>query len=285
MKCFDFIKDEKELRWFYDHIFVQPTAGESYMEVLSARNKALTEDERKLYHLGRSEMMKMEVLKGGQDKITWERFLSFCKRFNFDETSMLTDSGLPYPEKALVLYWYINPSSEIKVADELIKYIMLNKTELLNAYERSSKNGIIESKIKISKISYMSKSLHACCPSTKYYVDFDLDCDREFLKKNYLALKSVITTFFASGSFFIAETKGGWHILVKHEQIKFNPTLFCNSLIEAIKNLNGEATEYDSYFIDITVTKGDVSQTLHAKGIPATTAGKSYTVNLTVGIN
>ncbi|MGM9777095.1 MAG: fimbrillin family protein [Prevotella sp.] len=41
----------------------------------------------------------------------------------------------------------------------------------------------------------------------------------------------------------------------------------------------------DSYFIDVTVTKGDVSETLHAKGIPATTAGNSYTVNLTVGRN
>lgn len=39
------------------------------------------------------------------------------------------------------------------------------------------------------------------------------------------------------------------------------------------------------YFIDVTVTKGDVRETLHAKGIPATTAGNSYTINLTVGRN
>lgn len=41
----------------------------------------------------------------------------------------------------------------------------------------------------------------------------------------------------------------------------------------------------DSYFIDVTITKDDVSETLHAKGIPATTAGNSYTINLTVGRN
>ena len=41
----------------------------------------------------------------------------------------------------------------------------------------------------------------------------------------------------------------------------------------------------DSYFIDVTITKDDVSETLHARGIPATTAGNSYTVNLTVGRN
>ena len=40
-----------------------------------------------------------------------------------------------------------------------------------------------------------------------------------------------------------------------------------------------------SYFIDVTITKDDVSETLHAKGIPVTTAGNSYTVNLTVGRN
>ena len=41
----------------------------------------------------------------------------------------------------------------------------------------------------------------------------------------------------------------------------------------------------DSYFIDVTITKDDVSETLHAKGIPATTAGNSYTIKLTVGRN
>ena len=46
-------------------------------------------------------------------------------------------------------------------------------------------------------------------------------------------------------------------------------------------------TTYDvfSNFIDVTVTKDDVSETLHAKEIPGTTAGNSYTVNLTVGRN
>ena len=41
----------------------------------------------------------------------------------------------------------------------------------------------------------------------------------------------------------------------------------------------------NSYFIEVTITKDDVSETLHAKGIPVTTAGNSYTVNLTVGRN
>ena len=49
--------------------------------------------------------------------------------------------------------------------------------------------------------------------------------------------------------------------------------------------LSPTIAEADSYFIDVTVTKDDVSETLHAKGIPATTAGNSYTVNLTVGRN
>ena len=243
MKCFDFIKDEKELHWFFDHVFVQPKVGESYMEVLSARNKALTTEERETYHLGRSEMMRMEVLKGTKEKISWERFLSFCKRFNFDETSMLTDSGLPYPEKSLVLYFYINTSSEVKVTDKLVDYIMLNKTELINSYENGNKDGVIESKLKLSKVSYISKSLHASCISTKNYVDFDLDCDKEFLKNNYVTMKSVINSFFTSGSFFIVETKGGWHILVKHEHIKSNPSIFCNTITSTITNLGGEVSE------------------------------------------
>ena len=49
--------------------------------------------------------------------------------------------------------------------------------------------------------------------------------------------------------------------------------------------LSPTITDANSCFIDVTITKDDVSKTLHARGIPATTAGNSYTVNLTVGRN
>ena len=49
--------------------------------------------------------------------------------------------------------------------------------------------------------------------------------------------------------------------------------------------LSPSTADADSYFIDVTITKDDVSETLHARGIPATTAGNSYTINLTVGRN
>ena len=49
--------------------------------------------------------------------------------------------------------------------------------------------------------------------------------------------------------------------------------------------LSPTITDANSCFIDVTITKDDVSETLHAKGIPATTAGNSYTIKLTVGRN
>lgn len=49
--------------------------------------------------------------------------------------------------------------------------------------------------------------------------------------------------------------------------------------------LSPTIADANSCFIDVTITKDDVSETLQAKGIPATTAGNSYTVNLTVGRN
>ena len=49
--------------------------------------------------------------------------------------------------------------------------------------------------------------------------------------------------------------------------------------------LSPTITDANSCFIDVTITKDDVSETLHARGIPATTAGNSYTINLTVGRN
>src|SRR5574344_558984 len=116
-KMFNFIADEKELKWFYEHVFVQPEIGESYMIVLYAKNKALNKEERKIYSLGRSEMMRMEILKGREENIDWTHFLAFTKSFNFDETSMLTRNGLTYPNKALVVYWFIDPANELHVAN------------------------------------------------------------------------------------------------------------------------------------------------------------------------
>ena len=49
--------------------------------------------------------------------------------------------------------------------------------------------------------------------------------------------------------------------------------------------LSPTITDANSCFIDVTITKDDVSETLHARGIPATTAGNSYTIKLTVGRN
>ena len=123
-----------------------------------------------------------------------------------------------------------------------MKYITLNETELMNSYEKGNKDGVKESKLKLSKISYMSKSLHACCPSRKFYLDYDLDCDKDFLKANYDKVYSLITKYYKKGGFFINDTKGGWHILAKKDLVKFNPNLLCDDITSFVKE-NGLDTE------------------------------------------
>lgn len=221
---FQFIGDEEELKWFYNNIFIQPEIGESYLATLAARNKALTEEERVKYKLGRSEMMRSEILHAHKEGIiSWEEFFAFSKRFNFDEGSMLTKSNLPYPVKSLVFYFYINPSSERKVSDNVMNYIISIERELFGSYEKNYKEGIKEGMYKLSKISYISKSLHAQSISRKNYIDFDLDADPNFLIKNYNEFYDTILSMYKKGSFFISQTKGGWHILVKTSEIKSNP--------------------------------------------------------------
>lgn len=262
--------DDDEMRWFFDYMLVEPTDGESYMVNLSARNKKLTADERIEFQLGRSEMMKTEVVRKHGGKWLYDFFAEKLYGYECNKLGMLTKNNKPYPDKALVAYAYLNPSSERLVATDTIAYAQQIKDELIDSYAKGSKGGVENQIYKLSKMGDHWKSCHAINPSRRCYIDFDIDCDLSqyleyfncssygsYLKLNccpvlgnyddwqklYDQLKAVIEEKFPKGSYFIVQTSGGLHIVVKKEFLKFNPVEFID-LIES-KWLKANSISYD----------------------------------------
>jgi len=259
METYSFLKDEDELRWFFDHVFIQPDIGETYLASISARSKALTEEEKKEFKLGRSEMLHTAILKRDlNENISFEKFLSFIYSFNIDKRGLLTKANKFYPEESLVLYFYINPSSAVDVSYEMIEKILLFQKELLHSYINGSKEGKDAGKYRLSKMSTYSKTLSAGNISKKNYIDLDIDCNTAFLKKNYSSIHYFILSTFEKGSFFISETAGGWHILLKKEVVKINLLSFLNTLSAKIKAL--PYSDGDKDFKEAIINKNNFIQ-------------------------
>jgi len=81
---------------------------EVYFVSLSARNKYLTEDERKEFSLGRTEMFSREI---ARDK---SGLYYVMNKLKASLEYRRTKNGKEIPSKSLVVYANINPSSTIK---------------------------------------------------------------------------------------------------------------------------------------------------------------------------
>lgn len=122
----------EELKKFFYHILPVLQDGESFMACLASRNKRLTIEERDELGIRRGCMFHTEVLKKKLDKkVTFENFISFIFKFETDQRAYLTGNNLPFPQKSLILYMYMNPCSEIKVAQDILWYIQNLNNELI----------------------------------------------------------------------------------------------------------------------------------------------------------
>jgi len=217
------IADIDELKWFFDNVLPPLAPTEIIFLSLSARNKYLTEEERLHYGLGRTEMFTKTIVR----EHTWEKFLKTIRRFECNEAGYLTKNGLPIPSKTLVCYININPSNTLKALNEFNKIINEYMFELSNVAVKSIPADNI-----LNRINKIDNNLMTCyqqATGTRHWIDFDLDVDKgwkahedEVLKKWMLA-KGLKT-------FYWLDMKSGYHLLIKKDELKFNPS----ELIEEI---------------------------------------------------
>lgn len=219
----------KEAEFFLTKVLTPLQNDEIYFISLSARNKYLTDDERKQYALNHTEMFAREIVT--EDNI-WDYVF---RKLDGTFKAKRTKTGLEFPEKALVTYVNINPSSAVKAIQQfkrdlaeaeenVMRKILLNggtpndydfdffkhaKSKLNNAYQRNT--------------------------SRKIFVDIDVDTKDESILHHIVlpltAMKATFTTI---------ETRGGFHVMVKSESIKGN---YVYNAIEKAKEVAGDGIE------------------------------------------
>jgi hypothetical protein len=252
--CYQMIADEKELKWFFDHVIQKPQVNESYSAVFVSRHKKLTKEEQETIGLTRKEAEFLATqtfrLAGFKDALnideekswTFDRFLQRLKRFNVDKGAYTTSKGEPIPSKTLAVIFYVNPCDDIKVCREFFnQYLDVSQsiskamlggktyTDNLHGYQwfGNAENNL--------------KHLKANQKGTRYWMDFDIDVPKWFKENSftddigntytyYQAMTKCLDAEFKKGNYIIVDTSGGYHVLVKTSAIKSNPHDFCKRI-------------------------------------------------------
>lgn len=247
METYKFVGDLEEIKKFYIYTVPKIERDQILYFSLSARNKCLTDEERKYYQLGRSEMIEKTIIRHN----SFEHFLSkiYSKEMNIN--GMLTKAMIPYPQKSLRLYWNINPSSVTKVLFEQQKMINEMNIELVSSALKGSKDGVEESFYKMRKVFDKTLSLYSRCITERTWIDFECDIDSSNnIEKFEKHIHNYFSLIFPLGSFLIIKTPGGYHFMIKLEQIQKRGSIIKNdpnkSIINDIKiQLNNEGIIYD----------------------------------------
>ena len=222
MPNYKFLGDEAELKWFFDHIIEKPELNESYLMCISSRAKKVDPEERARIKLGRGEMMRENVVTSrGKEKL-WDFnwFKSFVYRYECPYEGMITKSGDPYPQNSLVLYFYVNPSDEHKVAMDSMTFTNGILNDLINACTSMSKDGIQEQLFKLRTLDTHKKTCRAVNINRHLWTQFDFDfsddikVDLEKIEDVKNALQKCGNTLFGKGNVVIVRTSGGFHVLV-----------------------------------------------------------------------
>lgn len=249
-KYHKFIYDEKQIRKFVN-IMSPLKDDEVYFLSLSARNKYLTDEERKKYELGRTEMFARKIVKPSPrvNGDIADIYIRVLKSMQVSRGGYTSRTGVELPDKCLVVYANINPSSGMKA----LKYFQLEMTEALfdihTNPEVFSKFAHLDSKL----MNQFQKQ-----KGTRTLIDIDFDIPEEG--------KDILVTFFKDLHkmhniaqqkvqdkiellYYIIKTKSGYHVLLKKDRLKFNYNL-------AILKANNEAQfRYGKEHIEVTVNK------------------------------
>jgi len=245
-----FIYDRNEIEWFYKFAVPRVEQDKVLFWSLSARNKTLNEEERKVFMLGRSEMFKKSVIRKNGFSYFMENLLSA----ECNKQGMLTKSRLPYPQKCLRLYWNLNPTSVRKVIFEQQRMINEYNEEMIAAALKRSEAAIESAFHKIRRIFDATLSLYASAQAERMWADFEIDIDKEELnKEEYFNFekrsRNFLTEKIGKKNFLIVTSPGGLHFPVKKNALRFNPQIITDglsdlakdcglSIIECIRNKN-----------------------------------------------
>ncbi len=237
---YNLIHDETELKYFFDNIVPDLKPTEVFFVSLSCRNKYLTDAEKKMFSLSRTEMIERRVIRLRD----WNRFLRTIRKFETNFGSYKTKTNLDIPEKCIIIYWNINPSDTLKTYKEFSKTMLEYQYELSHCYtdERNVENIVT----RINKMDHLMYTCYQKNRGVKHWIDLDFDVPKETripYKMNQWLKDQNLETF------YWIETHGGFHLLVKPSELKFNP----NEIVERGYNI------LKDYYVSLLVDDDAVS--------------------------
>jgi hypothetical protein len=220
----------KDFEQFNTFIKVLPELknDECYFISLSCRNKYLSNEERDFYGLGRTEMFARNIIRKKED---FEYVLS---KLESTLQYKLTKNKQKIPEKALVVYININPSSMIKAYFNLMKEMNQELHDITFALQNNKQPNY-------SGIHLLDRKLMNCIQkarSRKVFIDIDFDVKTQELVNTFrisLNMNEII--------YHIVKTKSGYHVLINLDSMKdkkFNLNELVGFLNEEAKKENGE---------------------------------------------
>lgn len=222
MNNYSIVHDEKELKWFYDNILPSLKDTEVYFVSLSARNKYLSTEERTKLQLGHTEMFYKTIIR----KREWEIFLRTLRKFEVSEGGYTTKNNFNIPQKCLVCYFNINPSNTL-LAITNFKRILLGYEEKMASLLFNNRSNSDNIAIHLNKVNSTLMTCFQNNTGTKHWVDFDLDVNKQFNPHNNLKINKFLKDN-GINTYYWIDTKSGYHLLVKKDELSFNPKEIVN---------------------------------------------------------
>lgn len=206
------IYSEEELKKFFELVVPPLQRDEVYFLSLSARNKYLTDEERKEVGLSRTEMFSRTIIRQ-QD---FDYFLRKLRRLECDERGYTTRTNIPIPNKTIVVYFNVNPSSMVKAYNKFITEVNNQIVELISTIGKNHETKYdYLARLDLKLMKFVQNT-----PSKKHYIDIDFDIDKV---KEYKYLVQYVN-FLKDNKieYYIIETNGGYHVLIKRDTITCN---------------------------------------------------------------
>jgi len=210
------ILDKKEYDKFVDYL-PELERDEVYFLSLSARNKYLTDAERVEFDLGRTEMFSRQV---AFDKEGIELALN---KMTADLAVRRTRNGSKIPEKSLVVYFNVHPSSTVKAyrrfSEQMDRHYEEAFVGTLNGSDAADM-WIPFRRMRTNLMNHIQKSF-----SRKLMVDIDIDGEDDEQSKALLwSVRDFLT--YNDCHFVTIKTQGGYHVLVPTEKLGKHVPLF-----------------------------------------------------------
>lgn len=131
MKFYNLIHDETQIEGFIDLVFPDLQGHEAIYVSLSARNKYLDEEARKVYQIGRSEMFNRQVVRNPK------RFLNKIKEMSIYPQYSQKGEVFPIEPNLMTVYVNINPvdlTQAFHNASQVFYDRLLNKDMHIDTY-------------------------------------------------------------------------------------------------------------------------------------------------------